>query len=62
MNSTGTKSEAREAGSAPASAGISIRLQERVGDLEQTLREERRAYAELEEKYNALVQQNPPRV
>jgi hypothetical protein len=62
MNSTGTKSEAREAASAPASAGISIRLQERIRDLEQTLREERRAYAELEEKYNALVQQNPPRV
>jgi hypothetical protein len=60
MNSTGTKSEAREAASAPASAGISIRLQERIRDLEQTLREERRAYAELEEKYNALVQQNPP--
>ena len=45
----------------PASSGISIRLQERIRDLEQTLREERRAFAELEEKYNALVQQNPPR-
>jgi len=44
----------------PASSGISIRLQERIRDLEQTLREERRAYAELEEKYNALAQQNPP--
>lgn len=49
-----------EIASAPASAGISIRLQERIRDLEQTLREERRAYAELEEKYNALAQQNPP--
>ena len=44
----------------PASSGISIRLQERIHDLEQTLREERRAYAELEEKYNALLKQNPP--
>src|SRR5713226_835912 len=41
--------------SEPASAGISFRLQERIRDLEQTLREERRAYAELEEKYNALL-------
>jgi len=44
----------------PASAGISFRLQERIRDLEQTLREERRAFAELEEKYNALLKQNPP--
>ena len=49
-----------EIATAPASAGISIRLQERIRDLEQTLREERRAYAELEEKYNALLQQNSP--
>ncbi len=56
-----------EAATEPASAGISIRLQERIRDLEQTLREERRAlaeseqrYAELEEKYNALLKQSPP--
>jgi hypothetical protein len=47
----------------PAATGISIRLQERIRDLEQTLREERRAlmeaeqrYAELEQKYNELVE------
>src|SRR2546430_2902150 len=44
----------------PASAGISFRLQERIRDLEQTLREERRAYAELEEKYNALLNRGGP--
>ena len=47
----------------PVAAGISIRLQERIRDLEQSLRDERRAfrdaeerYAALEEKYNALLQ------
>ncbi|HEX4638182.1 MAG TPA: GYF domain-containing protein [Chthoniobacterales bacterium] len=44
-----------EVASEPASTGISIRLQERIRDLEQTLREERRAYVELEEKYHALL-------
>src|SRR5881392_3746451 len=38
-NSAGTKSNTNEAATAPASAGISIRLQERIRDLEQTLRE-----------------------
>jgi len=54
----------RAPASEPAATGISIRLQERIRDLEQTLREERRAlmeteqrYAELEQKYNELVQQ-----
>jgi hypothetical protein len=66
-NSANSKANAREAATEPASAGISIRLQERIRDLEQTLREDRRAlaeaeqrYAELEEKYNALLQQNQP--
>ena len=40
----------------PAASGISIRLQERIRDLEQTLHEERRVYAELEQKYNELTQ------
>jgi len=64
-----SKSNATAATSEPASAGISIRLQERIRDLEQALREERRAlaeaerrYAELEAKYNALLQQKPPTV
>lgn len=46
----------------PLASGISIRLQERIRDLEQTLRDERRTlketeerYAALEEKYNALL-------
>jgi len=47
---------------APAVAGMSIRLQEQVRDLEQSLEEERRAlmeadrrYAELKEKYDAVI-------
>ncbi|HXL24782.1 MAG TPA: hypothetical protein VN942_04470 [Chthoniobacterales bacterium] len=68
-NATGSKAGAAEAASEPAVAGISIRLQERVRDLEQTLREERRALAEaeqryekLEEKYSTLLQRNSPTV
>src|SRR5205823_10455127 len=64
-NATGSKAGAAEAVSEPAAAGISIRLQERIRDLEQTLREERRALAaaeqrceKLEGKYNALLQHN----
>jgi hypothetical protein len=66
-NATGSNVSATEAASEPAAAGISIRLQERIRDLEQTLREERRALAEaeeryekLEEKYNALLQRSGP--
>jgi VCBS repeat-containing protein len=64
---TASKTSAGDAAVEPAAAGISIRLQERIGDLEQTLREERRALAEagqryekLEEKYNALLQGSGP--
>ena len=39
-----------------ARSEMSIGLQERIRDLEQTLSEERRTYAELEQKYNELVQ------
>jgi hypothetical protein len=53
-----------QAVSEPAAARISIRLQERIRDLEQALREERRAlieseqrYAELEHRYNQLAEQ-----
>jgi hypothetical protein len=60
FKSSAPRANNHEAATEPASAGISIRLQERIRDLEQTLREERRAYAELEEKYHALLQQNPP--
>ena len=38
----------------PIAAGISIDVHDRIRDLEQTLREERRALAEAEERYWAL--------
>ena len=48
---------------APAVARMSIRLQQQIRDLEQNLEEERRAlmeaerrYAELKEKYEAVIQ------
>jgi len=66
-NDTVSKTSAADAAVEPAAAGISIRLQERIRDLEQTLREERRALAEaeqryekLEEKYNALLRRSDP--
>ena len=40
--------------SAPAASGISIDLQDRIRDLEQSLREERRALEEAEERYRDL--------
>src|SRR6266571_2093120 len=68
FKTTSTALRAETSGIAePATAGISIRLHERIRDLEQTLREERRALAEaeeryekLEEKYNALLQRSGP--
>src|SRR5207244_12927043 len=53
-NATGSKAGVAEAASEPAAAAISIRLQERICDLEQTLREERRALAEAEQRYEKL--------
>src|SRR6266852_443199 len=53
-NATGSKASATDAASEPAAAGISIRLQERIRDLEQTLREERRALAEAEQRHEKL--------
>jgi hypothetical protein len=48
----------------PPATGISINVRDRISDLEQTLREERRAleeaeqrYAELERKYEELLEQ-----
>ena len=38
----------------PAVAKMSIRLQERIRDLEQTIQEERRALAESQQRYNDL--------
>jgi hypothetical protein len=43
-----------EPSAAPAAAGMSIDVQDRIRDLEQTLREERRALHEAEERYRAL--------
>jgi hypothetical protein len=58
VNSAADPTQAAE----PVAAGISIRLQERIRDLEQSLRDERRAlkeaedrYLALEEKYNELL-------
>jgi hypothetical protein len=66
-NAASSKAEITDVVLEPAAAGISMRLQERIRDLEQTLREERRAlteaeqrYQQLEEKYNALLKQNAP--
>jgi hypothetical protein len=38
----------------PGVAKMSIRLQERIRDLEQTIQEERRALAEAQQRYNEL--------
>lgn len=38
----------------PAAAGMSINVEDRIRDLEQSLREERRALQEAEERYRAL--------
>jgi uncharacterized protein (DUF3084 family) len=66
-NATASKTSAGDAAIEPSASGISIRLQEHIRDLEQTLREEQRALAEaeqryekLEEKYNALLRLNGP--
>jgi hypothetical protein len=40
----------------PAASGISIDLQDRIRDLEQSLREERRAFEDLESRYQGLQQ------
>ena len=45
---------AEETSAAPAASGMSINVQDRIRDLEQSLREERRALREAEERYRAL--------
>ena len=66
-NAVSSKASKTNVATEPAAAGISMRLQERIRDLEQTLRDERRALAEaerryqkLEEKYNALLERSRP--
>lgn len=44
----------------PAAAGMSIAVQERIRELEQALREERRALAECEERYRQLEAKHRP--
>ena len=44
-----------EIGNAPSASSISVDLHERIRSLEQTLREERRALAEAEERYRELA-------
>jgi hypothetical protein len=46
--------QAEEAATGPATTGMSIAVQDRIRDLEQALREERRALAECEERYRVL--------
>jgi hypothetical protein len=48
--------EAVENPNEPAASGISIALQDRIRDLEQSLREERRAFDDLESRYQELQQ------
>ena len=48
----GTATEFEPAG--PAATGMSINVEDRIRDLEQSLREERRALQEAEERYRAL--------
>ena len=38
----------------PAASGISVRLEDRIRELERALREQRRALAEAEERYRFL--------
>ena len=45
---------ASDAALQPAPTGMSIKLEDRIRDLEQALREERRALQEAEERYRAL--------
>lgn len=47
-------SGAGEMADEPSASGMSIDVQDRIRDLEQTLSEERRALRELEERYHAL--------
>jgi hypothetical protein len=54
---TGPDEEANDAGGElPAATGMSIKFEERIRDLERSLREERRAVAEAEARYRELEQ------
>ncbi len=49
------RDEENAADTGPASTGMSIALEERIRELEQALREERRAYDELEARHRELL-------
>jgi hypothetical protein len=49
-----TDAQSDEGFTGPATTGMSIAVQDRIRELEQALREERRALAESEERYRAL--------
>ncbi|MFN2622638.1 MAG: hypothetical protein ABR611_07315 [Chthoniobacterales bacterium] len=48
------ESEPEDDATGPVAAGMSINVEDRIRDLEQALREERRALQEAEERYRAL--------
>ncbi|HEX8252843.1 MAG TPA: hypothetical protein VF846_06840 [Thermoanaerobaculia bacterium] len=50
----GATDETAQTGTAPASAGMSIGVEDRIRELEQALREERRYVSELESRYREL--------
>ena len=49
-----TENETASNAASPATSGMSINVEDRIRDLEQTLREERRALQEAEERYRVL--------
>jgi hypothetical protein len=48
------ENETASAAVSPATSGMSINAEDRIRDLEQSLREERRALLEAEERYRVL--------
>jgi hypothetical protein len=53
-NETAPEAALVETSAEPVATGMSINVQDRIRDLEQSLREERRALREAEERYRAL--------
>ena len=48
------ENESKEGANGPIASGMSINVEDRIRDLEQALREERRAVQEAEQRYRAL--------
>ena len=53
-----SESESQESVSGPASAGMSIAIQDRIRELEEALRAERRAHAALEQQFRELEERH----